>query len=241
MSTLRLVLAVAVLGFSLLFASSASATVILADSVADFSPTQGNNGWYYGYYDQTVYGPVFQVSDFQLMAQYLTNPYPGDIVLNHPSWMVQDGTYWTQLWANGAQPNGAVTSTGRRSEEQLTDLRWESDYSGEIEIVGHFAKIDTSQNSEGVTGIVYMNGTQIWSQYINGQDGTGVNYDISLAVQAGDVFDFQISPWQSTDWNDSTTFTSQVSEVPEPATMGLFGLGLAAVIARRRADAERAS
>ena len=49
---------------------------IIADSVAEFSGVQGQNNWYYGFYDGDGTNP-FSSNDFELLAQYGGGTYGG--------------------------------------------------------------------------------------------------------------------------------------------------------------------
>jgi choice-of-anchor A domain-containing protein/RHS repeat-associated protein len=192
-------------------------TNVLADSVADFSGTQGNNGWYYGYYP----GP-FTSSAFIPFQQFVPNadPLVGSI------WFEQQGTYWTGLWAAGGHPEGTITSGGRTPVEQWAVRRWVSPVSGSLTLSGTLAKLNTSSASNGIVGHIFLDGQEIWSQYIQGTDGTGVNYSLPVNVNTGDIIDFAIDPYQANDLADGTTFTARISQgivslTPNPRGSGV--------------------
>ena len=115
----------------------AEATII-ADSVSEFSGTQGANGWYYGYYDGSL-----APSTFKLMPTYDPNSVGstergGGGLFPPGMWSVQwDASgYWTCLETKGGIPNGTDGNWGRQQNEQWAVRRWVSDVSGPITISG---------------------------------------------------------------------------------------------------------
>lgn len=172
---------------------AAGKTRVLADSAAEFSGTQGQNNWSYGYYD----GP-FDSSDFQLMTQFT-----GDL------WYVQEGTYWTNLWEKGGHPNGPVSSGGRQDVEHWPVRRWISEVGRNINMSGTIAKNNTG-GGDGITGHILVDGVKVFSQALGASDSTGVNYSISATVKVGSVVDFAIEPG-GTDHFDGTDFTAIIT------------------------------
>jgi hypothetical protein len=220
----------------LVLPARSDAGLILADSVGDFSNVQGQDNWYYGFYDKTndpdhTYNSV---TDFQLMTEFRS-------IYEGPAWLVEDGTYWTSLWASGGHPNGLVTSGGRTSVEHFAIRRWVSDFSGSATISGVLAKLNTT-GGNGIAGRIWLNGVHIYGQFISGTDGVGVDYSIDVDVSTGDTVDFMIDAWMARDSFDSTTFTATIvgesAPIPEPSTLvtftGLLGMGLIGYWRKRR-------
>jgi hypothetical protein len=206
---MRLISSVICIFFAIVGAANAA---ILADSVADFSGVQGQESWYYGYYP----GP-FTPADFVQMTVFASN-----------AWFVDNETvidpdiYWTVLTPTRAHGNGTTTSGGRTPVEQWAVRRWIAEVTGPVQISGSVAKIGIGGN--GIVARIFVNGTETFTQFIDGMDTTGINYSFLANSSAGDAVDFVLDPSLSNDWSDSTHFTAQVtSVVPEPATAVLAG------------------
>ncbi|OCR01555.1 hypothetical protein BCD67_18875 [Oscillatoriales cyanobacterium USR001] len=187
-----------------------AASLTIADSVSEFSGTQGQNNWYYGYYDRSLTS-----TDFKQMTQF------------NGTWFVQQGTYLSLLASTGGHPNGKAPTGYRLPVIQWVVRRWVSEVDGDIQILGNLAKSDTYFNGrqDSITGSIFINGVPIWSQYIAPNDGYGVNYNLNTAITKGSFVDFAINP-NGNDLNDTTRFTAtittDVSEsepVPEPTTI----------------------
>lgn len=201
-------LILAVVAFTSLV-SFANATTIF-DSATEFSVTQGQDSWFYGYYDGDSTIP-FTASDFEEMPQSI----------NGNSWIIHRGDpsgYWTSLSANGGHPNGPVGNY-YRGTEHWTVRRWVSDMDGTISIKGNASK--SSRIGDGTICKILVNDDLVYSKHINGTESGGVDYSIEVDLAVGDTIDFAIQPGAN-DLYDSTWFTAigtQTSsiEVPEIA------------------------
>lgn len=74
-------------------------TFKLADSVEDFSGTQGKDGWQYGYYSG-----VLTSNTFKLLPEYFANT-----DLKTSWWHLQGSDYWTAVDAFGGHPHGPMS------------------------------------------------------------------------------------------------------------------------------------
>lgn len=201
---------------------------IIADSVAEFSGVQGQSNWFYGYWDRTTDADnVYAPSEFSLMTQYLTTPSMDyGPSLHSPCWRVQDGDYWTALWAEGGHPNGTNGNFGHLRFEHWTIRRWVSEVAGSIEISGQLGCSDNFPCS--VNGRIFVDGIQVYSQFATGNDGL-LNYLVTVPVSAGSRVDISIDS-NGVDFDDMTYFTATIT--PEPMTFGL--LSACAFFVRRR-------
>lgn len=181
---------------------------LLADSVADFALVQGEHGWYYGYDDGTT-DTFAQMTSQATIKDY--KPPSGD------KWLCwANPPYWTQLFQLGGHPNGVETSPDSQPLLQRAVRRWVSTFAGDVIIKGEIAKIDVAPtDSTGVDASVIVDGTVLYSVLIRGQDGGGVIYEKSVALEVGSNVDFVIDPHES-DHHDLTRFTAVIERADAP-------------------------
>lgn len=223
-----------------LAASCLASGQILADSVADFSGSQGFKGWEYGYYDKTSDGGASAVynhaTDFKLFPQFV--PTHGlNAFASGSAWIISEssGSFrYTRLWANGGHGNGIVTTQPPSSPvEHFAVRRWVSNFTGTVKITVTHAKLDSSSTSNGTAFRVRRNSADLFS--------SGGSYNSTAAytkfgihtLAAGDAVDLFLDSWQANDLGDSTRLEMRIEVVPEPLTILTLGFG-AAFLARRR-------
>ncbi|GDX82041.1 hypothetical protein LBMAG42_38520 [Deltaproteobacteria bacterium] len=174
---------------------------LLADSVAEFSGVQGENGWWYGYIEPGG------SNSFALMPSYVEGG-------TDPGWYAQlGGVYWTMMDASTMHPNGVTTTGGRQPVEQWAVRRWVSDVEGSIDVSGHFAKLSVDGESNGVGGYIFVDGVMSWAWYLEGWDSAGVDFGKTFEVHAGSTVDFMLDPWEADDRSDRSTLTAQIWSV----------------------------
>lgn len=176
-------------------AYSASA---VADSVADFSATQGTNGWLYGYYASPPSTGSFQLmTNFDSVAQV---------------WWVDSNAYWTSINKTGGHPNGTTTSGGKTPVLQWNVRRWVSSVNGHVTISGCAHDSDAvAGGSDGVDFYIRVDGVTVWSGFVWPGDAIGLTYTVGANVTQGSHIDFVQSPAaQGNDWADSATFTGTI-------------------------------
>eukprot|EP00210_Caulerpa_lentillifera_P009618 g9175.t1 len=173
--------------------------LIAADSRADFSTIQGENNWYYGYYN----GP-FDSSDFVEMTEIAVNS------LGEQFWRI-DSSILTKLYeygghASATQPNGPPLR-----ENQWAVRRWISEVEGNVIIEGRLADLHglSGNNGNGVAGHIFVDGKEVWSGSVENADFDGINYSINVSLEKGSVVDFAIDSLGN-DWSDTTLFTSTI-------------------------------
>jgi len=164
-------------------------TGLFANSMSEFSGTQGQDNWYYGFYVSPFTSATFEQMD----------TYDG-------SWYDQDlDPYYPLLWSSGGIP-GDFTEWAVR--------RWISEVAGEVTISGILMKAyPTEDCGDGITGRIIIDGTEVWSQHIEEDDFVGVTYSIEVAVSMGSTVDFAIDP-EAQNWCDQTTFTAVIQAFP---------------------------
>lgn len=180
---------------------------LLADSVADFSLTQGERGWYYGY-DTGTLDTFTLMTRKSVITQYV--PASNDV---WDCW-ANNTAHWTQIFQLGAHPNGTVTSTPSNAILQRAVRRWVSTFAGDVTISGEVAKIDVAvMGSNGVDASVYVDGSLVYTTLIRGEDGGGRAYKVVAALQVGSTVDFVLDPHEADDHHDLSRFTGIVVRV----------------------------
>lgn len=226
---MKIAVSTLLVGFSMLLvvAEYAEATLepgIIADSVAEFSEVQGQDNWYYGYYDGD--GPIpFSSADFELAPNLVSNT-------EGQWWMPQAGVggYWTRVGQYYMHPNGLTTTGDRQSIEHWAVRRWISEVSGKIDITGSLSDRDGGLG-DGIVGYISVDGVNILEQTILDGNHSGFDYAITVSVDIGSIVDFAVSPGpDSSDIRDMTKFTAVIT--PEPATLIFLALGGIAVLQR---------
>jgi hypothetical protein len=181
---------------------------ILADSVADFSLTQGDYGWYYGWDGGSV-------DSFQQLTRIATitafEPPTKDM---WDCW-ASDNPRWTQLFQLGGHPNGTDSSPPAVGRLERAVRRWLSTYQGDVVIVGEAAKIDLV-GSNGVDIFVYVDGVQLHTDFIGGDDGAGLSYEVRTSLRVGSTVDFVLDAHEGSDHHDLSRFTATISRDLHP-------------------------
>jgi len=178
---------------------------LLADSVADFSLTQGERGWSYGY-DSGSLDTFTLLTRKSVITSYV--PDSNDV---WECW-ANDTAHWTQIFQFGAHPNGTDTSTPSNSILQRAVRRWTSTYAGDVTISGEVAKIDLLA-SNGIDAFVYVDGMRIYNTFIAGDDGGGRAYKVVASLAVNSTVDFVLDPHEGADHHDLSRFTGIVVRV----------------------------
>lgn len=182
--------------------SSLQPSETIADSVRGFSGKQGANGWFYGYWDRTADTDqsYSQTTDFQLLRHFGSDPI--NQLSGHPEfttgklWTLQDGLYYTSLWAEGGHPNSAMKLGSHAQAEHWVVRRWVSTANGSVTISGHAGKVMPwgEKWGGGCQALIVVDGTTVFSAAM---DNRGTNYSINTRVHVGSRVDFLIGPGPS--------------------------------------------
>ena len=175
---------------------------VVGDSTADFSGTQGANGWSYGYF------PLGNLNAFTLLPTYNSQTHQWQHVTFGPPWTLEGA-------GSSTHPNGS-----NNGSEEWATRRWVSTASGAARIAGHLNKNDTHPQGTGVYGRIYLNHNLIYEHFLAATDGTGTDYSVSVTLNVGDVLDFAVAP-NGPDSYDSTHFDASVSILSPPAAAAL--------------------
>ncbi|MBT5380904.1 MAG: DUF5011 domain-containing protein [Opitutae bacterium] len=186
---------------------------LIADSIEEFSGTQGGDGWQYGY--STVFNS-YDPLDFNL--------FPGGT--GEGDW--SETQFWTGkddnkvgIWdfkpadGNGNPPWTNITITGSHPNSgagvhHSSIRRWVSDVEGAIGLDGYFH--NTSANGNGTRGNIYLNGQLISSTWT---DGFRTDFHHVLTVARDDQLDFLTDTGNTnTDGSDGTLFHVRIYKSP---------------------------
>lgn len=206
--------------------------ITIADSINEFSKTQGQDNWFYGYYDGDSSNPFSNDplnDDFEQLPVYAQGGWRF-----HSLPQQVNPFYWTRITTNGGQPNGPGSVGVNLPDEHWTTRRWLSEVDGEINISGTLAK-ENPNGGDGITGIILIDGLEVFSQPIAFNDIIGIDYSVNAFVNIGSLVDFVIKPGTNST-SDVTIFNTTIDlvTVPEPSTIIFFGIGSLYLICIRR-------
>lgn len=175
---------------------------VLAQSISEFSGTQGQNGWFNGYRNYTLTG---ETQDYDPQAGFI--PYAGGAGMgafngttqqwngsaSPPQWdLTTSGAPFTFQAAQNIQPNGANSAP---NQEHWPIRRWvanELNAETTLDVVWHVRKGNTAGN--GVTGGVWINGKKIEAVSIEASDTMGVTVTNTVKIKPKDIVDLVLTP-----------------------------------------------
>ena len=168
----------------------------LTDSAAGFSGTQGQDGWFFGYYDQLLDADLgdaqYSTDEFIPFLNDGSNIISDDDAFggwkesenhwNGGSWDLLDNGVvahgpWTALDAGGGHP--AANAQGDE-EVHWVIRRWVSDFEGETNVTGLLN--NTSPDGDGTVGRILVDGVEVWSEVTNG-DSIDVETSLTLSCR----------------------------------------------------------
>jgi hypothetical protein len=181
------------------------------DSVQEFSGTQGQGNWQYGYYTSTGDADSFVLMSYFNSSTNVANAWSES--QSHPPYAL--------LWADGGHPNGPNNGPVHDAVR-----RWTSGADGVVHIQGSYSTTTVWGSTR--VGVI-ADDTLIWSDLATGYSEQ--TFEISRAVSAGSHLDFFINS-NGPDYDDSTNFAfiGEVGPVPEPEMYVLALAGLAGVV-----------
>jgi hypothetical protein len=200
-------------------------SLALADSRTEFSGVDGQNGWRWGYRNLTLDGGA---TDYDAETDFIPFPVDGSNTRsaanfwdgNSYDWANDGGNVnppWTALARETTHPGGT-----NNAEEHWTIRRWTvSGLDGETAVrVFHHAR-KNGPGGDGVTGSIHLNGVEVDSETLAGNNTTGFYRVYYLKVVNGDTIDQVLTPEGLTnraDGNDGSsnwmTIDTRIPEVP---------------------------
>jgi hypothetical protein len=175
-------------------ASAGTTSCVVARSDTEFEDTQGQRGWFYGFYNAStdtdgVYQPT---TDFELAAYF-------DGLWRPPSWEATGANFtWAYHAAWGGHP-------GSFPQRRATIRRWVSDVAGAATALVAMSKADIG-GGDGVRGLLYVDGALVFDRSIAGTDGDGFTQPIAIDLAVGSTVDLLLDPIGS-DSVDTTTLS----------------------------------
>jgi hypothetical protein len=204
--------------FMFSIAYKAATGAVIADSLTDFSGVQGQENWYYGFYDGDSVAPFTQ-GDFEQLPIFALNEWrrsdsPGS-----------SGSYWTSMRPASAIPNGTIPGELGIRELNWAVRRYVSEIAGLVNISGEFQDLfNTVLNDNGIIARIIIDDVEVLTREFD--HGFFSTYQIQVPVEVGSVVDFIVDPRQGNDRYDITQFTVTISTVPEPASSTLAALSV---------------
>ena len=178
---------------------------VIADSVAQFSGTQGGNNWYYGYWDRNADPDgTYQTFEFTPFPRE-----PGNDVLGANNFW--DGSKWD--WFNGNPPYTELSATGGHPAHNnggggaihLPIRRWISPMNGLIHITGSL--LATTPCGDGVIGRIFVDGEEVKTFP---SAGSTAEFAVNVTVQIGSTVDMVIDPGPANDFCDGFSFSAKI-------------------------------
>jgi len=222
-----------------LLLSQLSQALPIADSIAEFSGTQAQDGWSYGLYNRTAGGP------------YTPAGFVAFDTFDGSTWRASDAQVgannndFLNLNSVGGHPNGIGPSP--QTANIWAVRRYASELAGLISIGFDLRKVNTvNPNGGGITGRIFVDGVEVFTRFIANADGVGVQDSIVRQVAVGSLIDFVIDPLGIAPGTgdgaesaraDGSHFSAVIGLAPiaEPGSLALvLGASLAACSARRR-------
>ena len=173
-------------------AACAAQAAPIANSIADFSNVQGQNGWFYGFFNQGVDG---------------STPYTTGAFENFTTYGVVGPDVWGASDAQvGAQNNvylglGAATGhpTGLAPPDTQDRIIWAvrryvSEVAGDVDIAIDLRKENVNPNGGGITGRVFVDGVEVYSQFVAATDGAGFQTTLVQNVALNSLIELAIDP-----------------------------------------------
>lgn len=223
--------------------SSAELLTPVASFTGDFGPTQGNNGWRYGYYDGVVSpgGTPFTPDDFEALPRVDTVFTAFDPVWNLTPNPQPDG-FFTGVGQEYMHPNGPVPGFTNADDEHWAVIRWENPGAALPDAVLDLKLGDWDGGGrDGVLYEVFVDGVRIDRGEVMNSPNTDFQIDkqFNLSLSPTSVIDLAIGPTFARGIglnaaNDSTRVRLDVL-VPEPGAAALLAFGGLAVLRRRGA------
>ena len=193
----------------------ASTATVIADSAGEFGSTQGENNWYYGYWDKrNDANATYELADFVEFPRGT-----GDILNSTNYWNGTSWNWpapadppWTELTRTGGHPAGANGSP--TDPIHWTIRRYVSENGGQLRISGTLATSGSSGTcGDGTVGRIFVDGVEVFQRTVF---DLSLGYSVLVNATVGSIIDFVIDAGSGdNDFCDTTTFTATIRSVNE--------------------------
>jgi hypothetical protein len=203
------------------------ARAISYDAAGDFSITNGNPN---GVWSYLVSGSL--LTEEQASCNGVAGIACWQNGLGVPNFAgILQNTTSSSIFVNSSVtiPAGAF-DVDPESNTNVTIL-WTAPSAGTWSYSGFFSGLDATSSAH-TTYVVLDSSTTLWSIPISGP-GSGSSFSGTEVLNAGDTLGFVVATGALFS-NLGTGFDATITMVPEPATFGLLGLGLAGIAVWRR-------
>lgn len=200
----------------------AGATFKVADSFHDYAGIQGENGWFYGYYNGNV-PDAYRPGDFEMMNVYDTE---------NDRWWVDNTPGGPLTLVDAVYMHSSVRASG----VQWAVRRWVSHIDGPVSIAMDIGvpHAQDGENADGVRLHVFVDGVERLITTLSAENTATISLELFDSVSAGSVIDFAIDPLGNSSF-DAVAFNAVItSTVPTPASLALLGIGGLTAARRRR-------
>lgn len=196
------------------YESQAPAAVLVADSAAEFSGNQGQDNWFYGYYNRSFDpGGTYQVSNFVAFPRN-DGAWGPESFWTGVQWDWYAGNPpWTEIGQTNVHPNGPNNGV-----DHWAIRRWVSEVTGTIKVDWFLAKQNVS-GGNGVTGRIFHKDIQRDSAVVAFNNGAGTNRSVTITgVQVGDTIDIALdstgTDGSAADGADGSIMSARITIVP---------------------------
>jgi hypothetical protein len=172
---------------------------VIANSIAEFSGVQGSNGWFNGYRNYTLTGETVNYDPVKDFIAYNGGAGMGAWDGDTQQW--QGGAWnlnisgsgpWTSQGPQDIHPNGVNSPP---NEEHWPTRRWVASEVPKVTPVSILWQVrKVNLNSDGVTGALYLNGKQLDSVTIAGNNGTNPVRRVYVNPNPNDLVDLVHTP-----------------------------------------------